>query len=503
MISFRSTVRQGGIVIGGVAIATLLRLALDPILHDRGLFLLAAMAVAFTAHLCGFWAGIATTALSIPATAFLFRSLSGAGRFATPEWTQIALFTALAIPLSIIGGRLRAIVTDLEEALRRERHLHDSERAARSEADHASRVKDEFLAVLSHELKTPLNAMVGWTHVLKGMALPPDASRAVETILRNADRQMKLMSHIDDMARVTTGKLVLEASRVDIGLLLEQAVDAVRLAAGARRIRLQLLAPEPSLAVRGDPDRLQQVFWNLLTNAIKFSPAGALVQMTATRDADNGVVIKVTDDGQGISPEFLPHVFDSFRQEDPSKRRRQPGLGLGLSIVKHLVEAHGGTVQAESGGSGTGATFTVTLPVALEADVVEASTDLLEGLRILIVEDHADTLALLTRSLHDLGAVVVPVTSAAEARSEISRRAPDVIVSDVGMPEEDGLTFIRSVRRRPEQRHIPAIALTAYASAADRAEALSAGFQEHVAKPAHPHQIARVIARLRLPDSRA
>ena len=497
MIDVRSVARQGGVVIAAVSAATLLRLALNPVLRDRGLFLLAAMAVAVAAHLCGFWAGMATMLLSIPATAFLFRYLPGESRFATPEWVQIALFTALAIPLSVLGGRLRAIVADLEEALRRERRLHESERTARAEADHASRVKDEFLAVLSHELKTPLNAIVGWSHVLLGMALPAEAGRAVDTIVRNADRQMRLMADIDDLGRVTMGKLTLEASRVSVGIVLEQAIDAVRLAADARRVRLQLAVPEPALVVRGDPDRLQQVFWNLLSNAIKFSPPGALVALTAGRDGDNAV-IRVTDDGKGISPEFLPHVFDSFRQEDPSKRRRQPGLGLGLSIVKHLVEAHGGTVRAESGGAGAGATFTVSLPMPAEiAPETPPAASLLAGLRILLVEDHADTLALLTRSLQELGAVVVPATSAAEARTEISRHLPDMIVSDIGMPGEDGLTFMRSLRRRAQHRHIPAIALTAYSSVADRAEALSAGYQEHVAKPAHPHQIARVISRLR------
>jgi signal transduction histidine kinase len=482
-------------VVGSVAIAAALRVALDPILHERAVFLLFLIAVAICAHFAGFWAGFASAWLSVSAVVGL--QLLAPGGIGLHGWAQAALFMAIALPVSVLGGRLR-------RALDREHRLLESESRARAEAERASRVKDEFLAALSHELRSPLNAIVGWTHILKGMPLPPEASRALETILRNADHQVKLMSEISDLSRIVTGKLVLEEALIDVRSALDQAVDAVRLAADARGLRLQLLISETPLVVRGDSGRLQQVFWNVLSNAIKFSPAGASVQASAAREGDM-VTVRVTDTGEGIGPEFLPHVFDSFRQEDPSKARRHGGLGIGLAIVRYLTEAHGGEVHAHSDGPGRGTTVTIELPVFPGVSAQTAAADVsrpqLAGLRILIVEDDGDTRDLLARVLAELGAHVVATSSAAEARSQISVQPPDAIVSDIGMPDEDGLTFMRSLRLRPEHRDIPAIALTAYASAADQAEALDAGYHEHVAKPVQPYQLARVIdASLRRPS---
>ena len=401
------------------------------------------------------------------------------------------LSVSLAIPLILLGGRFHRLVHELDQALRRER-------TARAQVERANRARDEFLAVLSHELRTPLNAMVGWAHVLKTTSRPAEVGRAVETILRNADHQVLLISDITDLSRGMVGKLVLESTLMDVRSVLEQAVDAVRLSSDARGIHLQLLIGESPLSVQGDPARLRQVFWNVLSNAIKFSPSGATVQASAAREGES-VVVRVSDTGQGISSEFLPLVFDFFRQEDATKSRRQSGLGIGLAIVRHLTEAHGGRVQAESDGPGKGATFTITLPartgpIALATEPSDLARPQLDGLRILVVDDDNEIQDLLSRSLGELGAIVVPASSAAEARVEISAQPPDAIVSDIGMPDEDGFAFVRSLKKHAEHARIPAIALTAYASTADRYEALQAGYYAHVPKPVPPYELARVIA---------
>jgi CheY-like chemotaxis protein/two-component sensor histidine kinase len=313
-----------------------------------------------------------------------------------------------------------------------------------------------------------------------------------------------LIADITDLSRGLSGKLVLEEQRIDLRATLDQAVDAVRLSADARSISIELVIPEAPLIVRGEASRLGQVFWNLLSNAVKFSGPGASVRASADREGETAVV-RVTDSGQGIGAEFLPFVFDSFRQEDSTKTRRHGGLGLGLAIVRHLTEAHGGTVRVESDGAGAGASFTVRLPLCAgaAADSVEAdvSRPQLEGVRLLIIEDDADTCELLVRSLGELGAIVVGASSAADARRLMAKQPPDAIVSDIGMPGEDGLAFIRSLKKQPQHRSIPAIALTAYASTADREEAMAAGYFEHVAKPVHPYNLARVIVAALRPPS--
>jgi signal transduction histidine kinase len=483
-------------VVASVSTATLLRLLLSPLLGERAVFLLAVLAVAISAHVAGLRAGVVTIVLAIPIAAVV--SGPGLGGLATTlEWVQIALAITLALPLAFLGGRFNRLVTELDLALRRER-------GARAEAERASRARDEFLAVLSHELRSPLNAIVGWAHILKGQNQTADARRAVETILRNADHQVRLMGDIADLSRGITGKLVLEGSQVDVRSALDQAVDAVRLAADARNIRLQLVIPETPLMVQGDAARLRQVFWNLLSNAIKFSASGGSVQASASRDA-RSIVVKVADTGQGIGAEFLPYVFDSFRQEDATVSRRQGGLGLGLAIVRHLTEAHGGTVQAQSEGAQKGSVFTVSLPVSgggnHPVEQPELTPPQLAGLRILVVEDDADSREFVARSLGELGATVVGASSAAEARLQLSRQRPDAIVSDIGMPDEDGLALLRSLKKQPEHRSIPAIALTAYASDRDRQDALEAGYLEHVAKPVQPYHLARVIVKAVRPPS--
>jgi signal transduction histidine kinase len=486
------------VVVACVSTATLLRLVLQPVFGERAVFLFAVLAVAVSAHLAGLWAGVATTILAVPIAAVLFLGSSGAPAPGTSRWVQVVLSTTLAIPLSLLGGRFHHLVRQLDRALHRER-------IARTEAEHANRARDEFLAVLSHELRSPLNAIVGWAHVLKGRSQTPDDARAIEAILRNSEHQVRLITDVTDLSRGIAGKLVLEDGVLDVRSVLEQATDAIRLSANVRGIQVQLVLAESPLWIRGDPARLQQVFWNVLSNAIKFSPSGTTVQAVAARTGDF-VAVRVIDRGQGIGREFLPHVFDFFRQEDASKSRRQGGLGIGLAVVRHLTEAHGGTVRADSEGVGKGTTFTVTLPMHT-GPLVEAfvPSDLgqpqLAGLRILVVDDDAETRDSLARTLGDLGATVLCSSSAAEARVEMSRQQPDAIVSDIGMPGEDGIAFMRSLKKHAEHALIPAIALTAYASTKDRGEALAAGYYEHVAKPVPPYQLARVIvAALRRPS---
>jgi signal transduction histidine kinase len=490
-------VRQVALAIGAVACATVGRLALQPLLRERAVFLLFVIAVAVVSHFGGLLAGLVTLLLSCLSAGFLFLGLAGPHGMKSEAAVQMALFTIAALPISVLGGRLHAALEELKAVLEREHRWRTAERLSRTEAERANRLKDEFLAVLSHELRTPLNAIVGWSHALRNLAPSDEAQRAVDTILRNADRQVELLSEITDVSKSVTGKLTLEPALVDLRSPLELAIDVVRLSADARGIRLQMTAPEMPLVVRGDAGRLQQVFWNLLSNAIKFTESGGSVRASAGREGDRAVVT-VSDTGQGISAEFLPFVFDSFRQEDPSKARRHGGLGLGLSIVRHLIEAHGGIVEAASEGSGKGATFTVRLPLAagVTADIAppDAGAPALTGMRIMIVDDDADSREIIGRALRQRGAEVRAAASADDARAAMANEPPDVIVSDLGMPGEDGLTFIRLLRRRPEYRQVPAIAVSAYSSITDRSEALDAGFQEHISKPAHPDNLARVIA---------
>jgi PAS domain S-box-containing protein len=376
------------------------------------------------------------------------------------------------------------------------------------EAQQANRMKDEFLATLSHELRTPLNAIVGWTKLLQSGALDAEtAKRAVTTIDRNAKAQTQLIEDILDVSRIVAGKVNLKVTEVDLWAVTEGALDSVRHAAEAKGIALHPPPPGERVdGVRGDPDRLQQVVWNLLSNAIKFTPRGGNVWMRLGR-ASASAEIEVRDDGQGIKAEFLPHVFERFRQSDSSSTRPFGGLGLGLAIARHLVELHGGTVEVRSEGDGKGATFQVRLPLSQEAgaaaarpaaDREDADTPRLAGVRVLVVEDEADTRELLRTVLGQLGADVTVTASAAEALRVLDEGPPDVMLSDIEMPEMDGYALMRAVRLRAPERGglIPAAALTAYARAEDRLRALRAGYQVHVAKPIEPGELAAVVANL-------
>jgi signal transduction histidine kinase/ActR/RegA family two-component response regulator len=383
--------------------------------------------------------------------------------------------------------------------------LYEEAQHERQRAEEANRGKDEFLAMVSHELRTPLNAITGWAKMLRQGTLTPDKQRrAVEVIERNAMVQTQLIEDLLDVSRIIAGKLRIELVPLEISGVIEMAVEAVRPQADAKRVELHAdLASDA--AVLGDADRLQQVVWNLLTNAVKFTPAEGVIEVElATRGEE--CIIRVSDTGRGIATEVLPHIFDRFRQGDSTTTRSQGGLGLGLAIVRQLVEAHGGRVEAKSAGLGKGATFEVTLPALAALGVRGAhrasagSADVIDllGVSILVVEDEADARELVKDLLVSRGATVLEAASAAQALATLEVHTPDLIVSDIAMPEKDGYSLMREIRGRPQERAgwIPAIAVTALAREEDRWEALAAGFQAHVAKPIDPSELAKAVARL-------
>ena len=411
-------------------------------------------------------------------------------------------------------------VTDLrrvERLLRQEaeekEQLLANERAARQDAERADRLKDEFLSTVSHELRTPLNAILGWAQLLKmGRLGPEESSQGIEVIERNVRVQARIIEDLLDMSRIVSGKIRLDVERTDLIPVIEAAIATVRPAADAKEIRLQKVLDPLAGPVMGDANRLQQIVWNLLSNAIKFTPKQGRVQILLQR-VNSHVEIVVADSGQGIQPEFLPHVFDRFRQADSSTTRTHGGLGLGLAIVKQLVELHGGTVQASSPGDGQGATFTVSLPVALvsqrdEADRIHptaGSSDsgrydppLLKGIKVLAVDDEPDGLEIVKRFLEEREATVFTAASAAEGLRVFHEQQPHVVLSDIGMPEQNGYEFIRAIRAlAPEQGGgVPAAAVTAFARSDDRRRAMIAGYQTHISKPVEPSELVAVVATL-------
>jgi signal transduction histidine kinase len=397
-----------------------------------------------------------------------------------------------------------AIALHLAEEDRR--LLLEREQQARLEAQAANRAKDEFLATLSHELRTPLNAILGWSRLLATGNLDPTTTRrAIEIIERNTKLQAQLIEDLLDISRIITGKLRLDLHTVPAHTIVEAALDSVRHAADARRITLDVDLRQAGDAILCDPARMQQVIWNLLSNAIKFTPEGGTVSLTARRSGGK-IVIAVRDTGVGIDPAFLPFVFDRFRQQDPATTRKHGGLGLGLSIVRHLVELHGGEITASSEGAGRGATFVVTVPVApvgldqgaaLESDAPFAALPSLEGIDVLVVDNEEDARTLVATVLEACGARVRSAASVQEGLEEIARVRPDVLLSDIAMPGADGYDLIRKVRSLDDGRApLPAAALTAYATAADRARALMAGYQAHLPKPIEAAELAAVVAAL-------
>jgi signal transduction histidine kinase len=414
--------------------------------------------------------------------------------------------------LSHANAELKHEIGEREKAEQERARLFVREQEARRQAEEANRIKDEFLATLSHELRTPLNAILGWAQMLRMTKLEEaTALRAYATIERNARAQAQLISDLLDVSRIITGKLRLEQKPIDLSAVVEAVLDTVRPAAEAKGISVTVWSEPPVSPVFGDPDRLQQVIWNLLSNAIKFTPREGRVEVHL-RQVLGSVEIAVTDTGSGIQPDFLPFVFDRFRQAESTTTRSHGGLGLGLSIVRHLVELHGGTVAVASAGPGMGAIFTVALPVrasfspsfGLELAAPPAAADdawnavLLSGVRVLVVEDDEDTRELLVRALERGGAQIEEAGSVAEALAALDRGLPDVLVSDIGMPGEDGYSLIRRLRARSRDQgaDLPAAALTAYARSEDRAQALQAGFNAHIAKPVDPGELVVIVARL-------
>jgi PAS domain S-box-containing protein len=416
------------------------------------------------------------------------------------------------------------IIEDVTERVAREAELQaqiearsrllSSEKLARNEAERANRLKDEFLATISHELRNPLNAILGWAHMLRlGKLTPPNTERAIETIYRNAKSQAQLVADLLDVSRIISGKLRLDVRSVDLIAVVNAAIDSIRPTADAKTIRLQTTLDPAVTAISGDADRLQQIVWNLLTNAVKFTPKGGRIHVKVER-VESHVEIVVSDSGVGISKEFLPYVFDRFRQADASTTRIHGGLGLGLSIVHQLVDLHGGSVAVQSDGEGKGATFTISLPfVGVISDSKEAEAinpvpteevvgldglPSLAGLKVLVVDDEADTRELIREVLKECGSEVILSRSAAEALEALEQHKPDILISDLGMPDEDGYSLISKIRALPAERggHIPAAALTAYARAEDRMRVLRSGFQFHLPKPVDSAELVTVVASL-------
>jgi PAS domain S-box-containing protein len=418
-------------------------------------------------------------------------------------------FLARAVPIRDAQGRIlqwlgtAMDVDDYKRADEERRQLLDSERAARSEAERVSRVKDEFVATLSHELRTPLNAILGWTQLLRAKASDPKmVGQGLEVIERNARVQAQMISDLLDVSRIISGKVRLDPRAMDLALVVENAVQSVRFAAESKGIILErdLAAPEVPLA--GDPDRLQQVVWNFLSNAIKFTPAGGRVRIEL-QSVDGTARVRVSDTGQGFPPDLAPSLFERFRQADASSTRRHGGLGLGLSIAKEMIELHGGTIGAESPGEGQGAVFWITLPLRTGPRFEEAASarnadHSLSGIRVLVVDDHEDSRDFVRRVLEEREAEVITAASAADAFELIRTAPPDVLVSDLGMPDEDGFELVRRVRAlsREQGGALPAAALSAFARTEDRERALEAGYQDHLSKPVDPAALIAAVARL-------
>jgi PAS domain S-box-containing protein len=395
-----------------------------------------------------------------------------------------------------------------------ERKQAEAERARLlSVAQEASRLKDEFLATLSHELRTPLNAILGYTRMLRsGLIAPEKEARALDTIERNATSLTEIIEDVLDVSRIISGKIRLNVRPVELQTVIQESIEAVRPAAEARNIRIECILDSGEAPVSGDPERLQQILWNLVSNAVKFTDRGGRVQIRLER-AESHVELIVSDTGVGIAPEFLPHVFERFRQGDSGVTREYGGLGLGLAITRHLVEMHGGTIDVTSAGRGAGATFRVTLPLMIvhtkersapraHPRAHRAGTDVtvaaLHGVSVLAVDDDVDALMMVREILEAAGAYVTTADSAQEALTLIDVTDPDVLVADVGMPKMSGFDLIAAVRRSPNRRvrNIPAAALTAYARSEDRTHALRSGFQMHLAKPIDPGELMAAIASL-------
>jgi len=487
------------VAIAATAVAFTARFLLKSALGNIAPLLLFTLSVVVAAWYGGLGPGLLATALSLLLGDYFFIAESLAERM------EEALFLGIGISISILSQARLSLLAFRQQLLA-------SERDARKVAEDANRLKDEFLSTVSHELRTPLTAINGWALMLRAGRLDAaQADRALETIVRSAKSQNQLINDLLDVSRITTGRMRLDVAPLKLGSVIEAAVETVRPAAEAKGIRLSALLDPAADTVSGDAERLQQVVWNLLSNAVKFAPKGGRVEVRLER-ADSHVEIVVADNGQGIKPEFLPYVFEHFRQEDSGTNRQWGGLGLGLAIVRHIVELHGGTVHAASEGLGKGATFTVALPIASVRPVSPdelrdraaggrlalENPPSLAGMRVLLVDNDADARELITMMLAEGGADVRTAASAPEALAACDELRPDVLISNIGMPGEDGYTLMEKLRARESERggHIPAIALTAYGRLEDRLRALSVGYDRHVPKPVEPTDLLAIVASL-------
>jgi signal transduction histidine kinase/CheY-like chemotaxis protein len=486
------------IAIAATVIAFAARFLLKSALGNVAPLLMFTLSVMISAWYGGLGPGLLATALSLLLGDYFFIAESVAERI------EEVIFLGIGISTSILSQARLTLLAKRQQFLA-------SERAARRAAEDANRIKDEFLCTVSHELRTPLTAISGWALLLKAGRL--DAAQtgsAIGAIVRAAKTQNQLIDDLLDVSRIIAGMAPLNVAPLKLGAVINAAIETVRPAADAKGIQLRELVDPTAETISGDANRLQQVIWNLLSNAIKFTPNGGRVEVKLER-ANSQVKIIVVDNGQGIKPEFLPYVFERFRQEDSGANRQQGGLGLGLAIVRHIVELHGGTVHAASEGLGKGATFTVALPITAGSappagldDTVDGGSlapeysPLLAGVRALCVEDEDDARELIAVMLAQGGAEVRTVVSATEALASCDEWRPDVLISDIGLPGEDGYMLIKKLRARESERggHIPAIALTAYGRREDRLHALSVGYERHISKPIEPAELLAVVASL-------
>jgi signal transduction histidine kinase/AmiR/NasT family two-component response regulator len=499
------------VAIAATAVAFAARFLLKSVLGDVAPLLMFTLSVVVSAWYGGLGPGLLATALGALLGDFFFIAPFYSFRLHA-ERIEEATFLGIGIAISILSQARLSLLAKRQQLLASERDARRAAEDARKAAEDASRLKDEFLSTVSHELRTPLTAINGWALMLRAGRLDAaQSARALETIVRSAKSQNQLINDLLDVSRIITGKLRLDVAPLNLASVIEAAVDTARPAAEAKDIHLSVLLNPAAETVSGDAERLQQVVWNLLSNAVKFTPNGGRVEVRLER-ADSHVEVVIADNGQGIKPEFLPHVFEHFRQEDGAISRRHGGLGLGLAIVRHIVELHGGTVHVASEGLGKGATFTVTLPItrgrALSPDELRGravggrlapeNPPSLAGVRALFVDDEADARELIPMMLTQGGAEVRTAVSATEALAACDEWRPDVLIADIGMPGKDGYMLMKELRAREKARgrRIPAIALTSYARREDRLRALSVGYEYHIPKPVEPAELLAAVASL-------
>jgi signal transduction histidine kinase/CheY-like chemotaxis protein len=496
--------------LGTVTIAALARAALAQYYGVQP-YMIFFPAIIASAVFGGMTPGIIASALSAGAATMWLQPDGEDWLGTTQDRLGMLLFLFICALLLLLVGRMHraqrrstGLAAQHEEHLQEREHLLESERAARSSAERANALKDDFLATVSHELRTPLNAILGWTQLLRLTDVgPKEMNEGVDTIERNARVQARIIDDLLEMSRIISGKLRLDIRQVELAPVIAAAVGTLRPTAKAKNINLVVTPAAESMAVAADAARLQQVVWNLVYNAIKFTPSGGQVEVSVHR-SDSEVEVVVIDNGVGIDADFLPHLFDRFRQPEGPTTRRHRGLGLGLSIVKDLAELHGGTVRATSAGKGQGATFTVRLPSAVgDAHATGAATAFpwmaldLQGVRVLAVDDERDAREIMRRFLMQSKAEVLLAASADEALHIATEKAPDIMVSDIGMPGKDGFELIREVRSLGGGiGKLPAIAVTAFARTEDRTKAMLAGYQVHISKPVEAQELLAAVANL-------